>query len=73
MSQFLGVLNHGYRRALCRPRVRWIDKTKETLHEHKMTIIETARKAKTRRLYLPRHPNGLRGNKDYKIGNHGYL
>ena len=44
------------RRARGRPRVRWIDNIKETLHEHQMTLSETARKAGTRTLYFPRHP-----------------
>ena len=44
------------RRARGRPRVRWIDNIKETLHEHQMTLSEAARKARTRTLYLPRHP-----------------
>jgi hypothetical protein len=48
------------RRARDRPRVRWIDNIIETLQEHKMTIIEAARKAKTRSLYLPRHPKGYK-------------
>jgi hypothetical protein len=43
------------RRAIGRPRVRWIDNIKQTLQEHQVTIIEAARKAKTRSLYLPRH------------------
>jgi hypothetical protein len=42
------------------PRVRWINNIKETLQEHQMTIIEDARKAKTRSLNLPRHPKGCK-------------
>jgi hypothetical protein len=30
------------------PRVRWIGGVRETLPEHQMTIVEAARKAKTR-------------------------
>jgi hypothetical protein len=48
------------RRAKGRPRVCWIDKIKETLQEHQTTIIEAARKAKTRSLYHPRHPKGYK-------------
>jgi hypothetical protein len=43
------------RRAIGRPRVCWTDNIKETPKEH-ITIIEAARKAKTRSMYLPRHP-----------------
>jgi hypothetical protein len=48
------------RRVRGRPRVRWIDNIRETLQEHQMTITEAARKAKTRSLYLPRHPKGYK-------------
>jgi hypothetical protein len=43
-----------------KPREHWIDNIKETLQEHEMTIIEAARKAKTRNLFLPRHPKGYK-------------
>jgi hypothetical protein len=38
-----------------------IDNIKETLQEHQMTIVEAARKAKTRSLYTKK---GIRGSND---------
>jgi NMD protein affecting ribosome stability and mRNA decay len=54
---------HCVKRRFCRPRVRWID-IRETLQEHQMTITETARKAKTRSLYLLDTQKSIRGSKD---------
>jgi hypothetical protein len=45
------------KRAQGRPRIRWRDNIRETLQQHQMTMIEAARKARTRSLYLPRHHN----------------
>lgn len=44
------------RRARGRPRIRWRDNIRETLQQQNMSMIEAARRARTRTLYLPRHP-----------------
>jgi hypothetical protein len=43
------------RKAIGRPRVRWIDNIRETVQEHQITTIESATKAKTKNLYHPQH------------------
>jgi hypothetical protein len=48
------------KRAIGKPKVRWIDNIKETPQEHQITIIEAARKAKTKSLYLSRYPKGYK-------------
>lgn len=43
-------------RARGRPRRRWEDNIKETLQQQRLSISEAARRARTRTLHLPRHP-----------------